>query len=384
MIITRRIEVFVREADKELRKAYYQRLRDNRNVAVKVANLAVSHMFVLDNTMPYLSDDAKQKIEYLGVRGNKSTKMNAPYVAASHTFKGKADMGMVSCVLQNVQKMYQEDRKKGVGWNRSLRSYKEDMPVPFKAERFTNLRFEEYTNNEGATKKGCFFELMGIPFQARFGRDRSNNQVIVERVLGGEYKICTSSLQFSKDKIFLMLCVDIPKKDYDLDREKTMYACLDVAVPIKCSCDVWAKKDYGSSRKWFDIGSEAEFNHRRRQIQEAVRRCNMNNRYARGGKGRKKKCRSIERWRDREKNYVDTRLHTYSRILVNLALKHKCGTIELLERKTCEEGGEKNGKKSNPLILRNWSYFGLKDKISYKAGMAGIKLVHDKDEYIID
>ena len=175
MVITRKIEIFVCEDDKDLRKEYYQKLYDSRNVAVKVANMAVSHLFALDNTMPYLTDEAKDIVQFIGVKGNSATRQNAPYVVASEIFKGKADMGMVSCVLQNVQKMYKDDCKKGM-WERSLRSYKENIPIPYKADRYLNLRFGEYTNKEGKKLDGCFFTLTGIPFQMRFGRDNSNNR----------------------------------------------------------------------------------------------------------------------------------------------------------------------------------------------------------------
>lgn len=379
MVITRKIEVFVCESDKELRRAYYDKLYANRDIAVKVANMAMSHLFALDNTMPYLSDEDKEKITFLGVKGNKATKQNAPYVAASEAFKGQADMGMVSCVLQNVQKMYQDDRKKGM-WNKSLRSYKSNMPVPYKADRFLNLRFAEYENGEGEKRKGCFFTLIGVPFQMRFGRDRSNNQLVVERVISGEYKMCTSSLKFDGNKIFLLLCVNIPKQEANVDPKKTLYAYLGVMNPIICTCDVRAKREYDSGYKWFEIGTKEEFNYRRRQIQEAVHRCQINNRYSVGGKGRKKKCRAIERWHEKENNYVDTKLHTYSRMLVDLAVAHKCGTIALLNQKKREDKAKEDNQNGEPFVLRNWSYFGLKEKIGYKCKLAGIKLVQDKEE----
>ena len=379
MVITRKIEVFVCESDKELRRSYYEKLYDNRDIAVKVANMAASHLFALDNTMPYLTPESKETIEFVGCKGNKGTRQNAPYVAASEAFKGKADMGMVSCVLQNVQKMYQDDRKKGM-WNKSLRSYKSNMPVPYKADRFLNLRFAEYENGEGEKRKGCFFTLIGVPFQMRFGRDRSNNQLVVERVISGEYKMCTSSLKFDGSKIFLLLCVDMPKQEAKVDPKKTLYAYLGVMNPIICTCDVRAKQEYDSGYKCYEIGTKEEFNYRRRQIQEAVRRCQINNRYSVGGKGRKKKFQAIERWNDKENNYVDTKLHTYSRMLVDLAVKHGCGTIVLLNQKKREDKAKEDNQNGEPFVLRNWSYYGLKEKISYKAKMVGIKVVQDKEE----
>lgn len=377
MVITRKIEVFVVEGDKDLRRAYYEKLYANRDVAVKAANLAMSHLFALDNTMPYLSEEDKEKIEFLGVKGQKATKQNAPYVAASEAFKGHADMSMISCVLQNVQKMYQDDRKTGM-WNKSLRSYKSNMPVPFKANRFINLRFADYENGDGEKRNGCFFTLIGVPFQMKFGRDRSGNRLIVERVLNGEYKMCTSSLQFDGNKIFLLLCVDIPKKEVKLDPKKTMYAYLGVMNPIVCTCDVRAAREYDSGYKWFEVGTSEEFNYRRRQIQEAVRRCQVNNRYSVGGKGRKQKTRAIERWHEKENNYVDTKLHTYSRMLVDLAVKQGCGEIVLMRQTHREDKAKEENQNGDNFVLRNWTYYGLKEKISYKCKMVGISLKEDK------
>ena len=77
MVITRKIEVFVCEDDKDLRKAYYEKLYASRDIAVKVANMCASHLFALDNTMPYLSDEDKEKVTFLGVSGDASTKRNA-------------------------------------------------------------------------------------------------------------------------------------------------------------------------------------------------------------------------------------------------------------------------------------------------------------------
>lgn len=373
MVITRKIEVFVAEDDKEMRKAYYDKLYANRDIAVKVANMCASHLFALDNTMPYLSDEDKEKVTFLGVSGDASTKRNAPYVAASEAFKGQADMGMISCVLQNVQKMYQDDRKKGM-WARSLRSYKGNMPVPYQAKRFANLHFAEYTNGNGEKRECCFFTLTGIPMQMRFGRDRSGNRTIVERVVDGDYKMCTSSLQFDGKKIFLLLCVDIPKKEIKLDAKKILFAYLDVDVPIRCTTDVKAAKEYDSGMKWFEIGTKEEFLYRRRQIQEFVRRCQINNKYSTGGKGRKKKCQALEHWHEKELNYIGTKLHMYSRMLVDMAMKHKCGKIVLVNQKEREEKAKEENMRGEPFLLRNWSYYGLKEKIKYKSRMVGIEV----------
>lgn len=389
MIITRKIEVFICEDDKDLRKSYYDKVYEMRDVAVKVANMCVSHLFALDNTMPYLSEEDKDKITFLGTKGRKATKQNAPYVVASEAFKGRVSMSMVSSVLQDVQKMYQDDRKKGM-WNKSLRSYKSDIPIPFKADMFTNLRFADYITKEEKSYNGCFFTLTGLPFQMKFGRDRSNNRSIVENVIKEEYKMCTSSLKCEKNKIFLLLSVDIPKKEVELKEGKIMYAFLSVFHPIICTTKIECKDRFiDDSRKSlsdiknlkvFDIGTKEEFNYRRRQIQEAVKRCQQDNKYSVGGKGRKRKTQALDRYHEKEKNYVDTKLHLYSRMLVDLAIKHKCSTIYLLKQKKREDKAKEDNKKGEPFVLRNWSYYGLKEKIKYKAEMVGITLKQDKEK----
>ena len=379
MIITRKIEVFICESDKDLRRSYYDKLYDIRNIAQKAANAATSHLFMLDNKIPYLDEASRETIQFVGTKGTPASRQNAAYCVMSSLFKESMPgiMDMLSNLSQYVTKYYNEDRKKGI-YKRSLRSYKDTLPIPYQRKSFKDLRFAEYENSEGKKSEGCFFSLAGIPFQMRFGRDRSGNRLIVERVINGEYKMCTSSIQINGNKCFLLLCVDIPKKEVKLDEDKTLFAFLGVLNPIICTCDVRATKEYDSGYKWFEIGTREEFHYRRRQIQEAVRRCQINNRYSIGGKGRKKKCKAIDRYHNKEKNYVDTKLHTYSRMLVDLAIKHRCGKIVLM-RETHREGEAKQqNKEGDALVLRNWSYYGLKEKIEYKCKMHGIKIKEEK------
>lgn len=398
MQITRKIEIYVCEDDKDLRKAYYQKLYDNRDIAVKAANMAASHLFALDNTMPYLSAESRKAIEFLGAKGEKASRQNATYVAASELFKGKADMGMISCVLQNVRKMHLSDRKLGM-WERSLRSYKGNMPVPYTADRFKNLRFAEYDNGKGEKCNGCFFTLTGVPFQMKFGRDRSGNRLIVRRILdqrlfdatsgaAGEptgYRMCTSSISFEKKidrstdkkktKLFLYLCVDIPKKDVMVDPKKVVYAYLGINHPIECRVDEQCRDIFTKDDGWIRIGTAEEFLYRRIQIQAAMHRCQKSCKYNRGGKGRRRKLQALDRFAKKEKDYVDTRLHLYSRLLVNIAVDHGCGTICLVNQEPREVQAKLDNEKGNPFLLRNWSYFGLKTKIEYKARMVGIEMI---------
>lgn len=389
MVITRKIEIFVCENDKDQRKAYYEKLYAIRNIAQEAANRATSMLYSIDNLIPCLDEESRKQIQYIGAKGTPASRQNAAYTIMSYLYKDKMQgiMEMLTTLAQYVTKNYTEDRKQGM-YQRSLRSYKNSLPVPYQKKSFQDLRFAEYVNGNGDKVSGCFFSLAGVPFQMRFGRDRSGNRLIMERVLNGEYKMCTSSLAFEmkldkqtekkKQKIFLYLCVDIPKKEVKVDKAKKLFAFLGVMNPIICTCDVRAAKEYDSGYKWFEIGTKEEFNYRRRQIQEAVYRCQKNNKYSNGGKGRVKKCKAIDRWHEKENNYVDTKLHTYSRMLVDLAVKHGCGTLVLMRQTHREDEAKNDNQNGEPFVLRNWTYYGLKEKIGYKCKMVGIDLKEEK------
>lgn len=394
MVITRKIEIFVHEEDKELKKNYQHTLFEWRDAVRKAANLIVSHKFVQQNVRDfmYLQDDIRERFmvtdEKTGevkVKFNVSdtlknekgmSEQNTTYRLISSVLKGKVPADIYSCLNQAVAKTFKEtvmDINKGEA---TLRSYKNNIPMPFSAKALSNI----HKADDGR----FYFTLFGIPFACRLGKDRSDNASVIERCIKGEYKICSSSIAFEKtvnretgkkkQKLFLFLCVDIPKKEVKVDKNKALYAYLSIANPIVFSCNVKAKNEFDSGVKFFKIGSKEEFLYRRIQIQAAVRRCQIDNRYTKGGKGRKRKCQAIERYHDKEKNYVDTKLHVYSRKLVDFAVKFGCGTIYLVNQPEREEKAKKDNEKGDSLVLRNWSYFGLKTKIGYKAKLVGIEI----------
>ena len=72
----------------------------------------------------------------------------------------------------------------------------------------------------------------------------------------------------------------------------------------------------------------------------------------------------------KEKTYVDTNLHLYSRRLIELCVKAQAGTLLLVNQSNKEEIA-----KGDEFLLRNWSYYGLIEKIKYKAKMVGINMI---------
>lgn len=406
MIITRKIEIYVHESDKDMRKDYMNTIYRWRDAVREAANIAVSHKFFQQNVrnFMYLQDDVMERFAQghpdRVITNNKSGKeqikynvsdvikdekglseQNVTYRLMASILKGKVPADIYSCLNQAVSKICKETMTDVMRGETTLRSYKNNIPMPFSAKALANI----HKSDDGY----FYFTLFGIPFACMLGKDRSNNKVIIERIISGEYKLCSSSIAFQKEvnrqtgkkkqKLFLFLCCDIPKKDIKVDPKKVLYAILSVENPIIYSCDKKAKEGVLPGVRFSTIGTKDEFMYRRIQIQAAVRRCQVNNKYAVGGKGRKRKCQALDRFHEKEKNYIETKLHTYSRMLVDIAVKNGCGTISLLNQKEREEKAKEDNQKGEPFVLRNWSYFGLKTKIAYKANMVGIKVVEENN-----
>lgn len=400
MIITRKIEIYVSEADKELKKIFMTTLFGWRDAIRKAANLIVSHKFVQQNVRDfmYLQEDVRERFMVVNEKTGKGkvklnvsdilekgpgkSEQNTTYRLISSVLKGKVPADIYSCLNQNVSKTFKEtvdDINKGEA---TLRSYKNNIPIPFSSKALSNIHKAE---------DGFFyFTLFGVPFACMLGRDRSNNEAIIERCISGEYKICSSSIAFQKivsrdtgkkkNKLFLYLCVDIPKKEVELNPKKVMYCYLGLEHPIEYNYEVKAKNIYDSGLKWSSIGTAEEFLYRRMQIQAAMKRCQINCRYSKGGKGRKRKLQALNRYEEKEKNYIQTKLHTYSRMLVDRAVKNHCSTIILVNQEPREIEAKEANQKGEPFVLRNWSYYGLKTMIGYKAKMVGINVKSDGKE----
>lgn len=375
MIITRKIQIYVCEEDKDLRKDFVHTIYQWRDLVRRAANTVVAHKFTQENIKDfvYIKDEIKEKFYVKNIlkEGKGMSEQNTTYRVLSDMLKGKVPSDIYTCLNQAVANTYKETRKDLYTGKASLRSYKNNIPIPFSAKSVLNLSW----NKED---KRFNFSLFGIPFATALGRDRSNNKVIIERVLSGEYKMCSSSIQIddSRKKMFLLLCVDIPKKEVTLKPDKKLYAFLGVFNPIVCTTEITDSLDAkgDSAYRVWEIGTEEEFNYRRRQIQESLKRCQVNNRYNVGGKGRKKKNKAIDRFANKEKNYVDTKLHTYSRMLVDMAIKHECSEIVLKKQKERADEAKDNNKDGDNFVLRNWGYYGLTEKIKYKAKMYGIEI----------
>lgn len=238
---------------------------------------------------------------------------------------------------------------------KSLRAYRDGIPMPFQK---TSMRFRLSDD-----KKEIYMDwLNDISFAMNFGRDKSNNKIIIERAMSGEYKYCDSKIQIDDRKIFLLFCVDIPNEKKELNPNLSVGVNLGIVVPAYCSLSEGLER--------LSIGDMNDLFRHRIQMQERRRRLQKHLKMASGGHGREDKLKALDRLSECERNYVRTYNHRVSSQIVQFALKHGAGTIKM---ELLEGYGE---DERNKLILRNWSYHELHQMVEYKAKKYGIAVLY--------
>lgn len=381
--VTRKIQIFLNED--ENRKEHFNDIYRWQRICVKAANMISTAHYVQGNIQDlfYLEDGTKKKLADInkdadGILTMSST--NTTYQLLSRHFKGECPMGMLSSLNSVVQKTFKKESIDVKNGKKSLRTYRDTIPMPLPSQQIRNIQQLENGNFR--------FMAFGKNFVTHFGRDRSNNRTIFQRAVSGKYKLCDSSIQIKEEpkkddkgkimynkngspiketKMFLLAVFQFESEKNDLDENKLMYAELSPAIPII------AMDERGNTKY---IGSTEEFLHPRLQIQAARKRASIAAKYCKGGKGRKKKLKSLEHFEEKEANYIKTKLHAYSKTLIDHCLRTKSGRLVLVDLEAKAEHA-----KSLDLVLRNWSYHGLKNFIEYKAKAAGVKVEYATMEY---
>lgn len=246
----------------------------------------------------------------------------------------------------------------------TLPHYKKGIPVPFTIKNGERLALRKRDN-------GSIYVLFPkmLEWDLNFGRDRSNNREIVERVLSGQYDVSNSSIQEAKNgKRFLLLVVKIPKESRALNPDRVVGVDLGVAVPLYAALN---DNQYGG----MSIGSADQFLKVRRRMAAQKRELQRTLRYStNGGHGRKHKLQALDRLEGKERNWVHLQNHIFSKELVEFALRNEAGAIQM-ERLT-GFGHDRNDEVDEgfKFILRYWSFFELRTMIEYKAKAAGIEV----------
>jgi IS605 OrfB family transposase len=360
IILTRRIQLLVNSKDKEVIKESYQKLYDWRYACFRAANYIFTHLYLQEQIKDlfYLEEDIRVKLVDRAKNESgifKLSRMGTIYQVLSKNFKGEVPMAILSNLNTVLFKNFNNERLSYLKGERTLRNYKREIPIPFAGKEVRNWQVTEDERNYTCT-------LFGIPFRTYLGRDFSDKKVLLDKMMAGVIPFCSGSIQLKDNKIFLLAAFRLEKEKHSLNDSVIAEASLSIDYPVTVTI----------GKSHYNIGSKDEFLYRRLAIQAAKRRVAKAVSYNRGGKGRGKKLKALDRFAEVEKNYVTNRLHLYSRKLIDICTRHGAGTLILAGQQDKQEAAKEDG-----FLLRNWSYYELKEKISYKARKAGITIIEE-------
>lgn len=281
---------------------------------------------------------------------------------------------ILDCLKQGVFATFNSDAKDVKRGERAIRNYKKGMPIPFAWDKSLRVEYVE----------GEFYLRWynGLRFHLTFGKDRSNNRLIVQRCMKmdqdyeGEYKMCNSSIQMVKRdgrlKFFLLLVINIPQEPVELDKKVVVGVDLGINSPAYVATNVTMERQRIGRRETF-LNARMAFQRRYKSLQRLQTTA--------GGRGRKKKLEPLERLRKAEHDWVHTQNHLFSREVVQFAVKARAATIHMEDLSNFGKDYDGNADEKKEFVLRNWSYYELQTMITYKAEKYGIKVEKIRPAY---
>lgn len=359
MIKTRKIEIIPVGNKKEV----LSKVQDIQNICATLANEVARYTVVnLKNLQDFKKENPdlnsetanKKYTEYLG------TSLRNYGYRISTKYKDQLPSQIRTSLNSNIYKTIQKNL------NNIL---KNKMSIP----SFTSSHMAIYFNYPGTlTKKEEKYHLLvnkqlDLEFTLHFGRDRSNNKSIVDKVLSGEYKGCDSNISTKDGKIFLNLSFDFtPEKNEDLNPD----ICLGIDMGLNRPVTI-ARND-GKYVPQIELGpnimgTRLAFHQQRRMLSRGLT-------HAKGGHGTKRKLKKFQDLKEKERNYCETMNHKMSKAIIDICKKENIGKIKMEDLTGIT-------KDANDYYLKSWAYYQLESQIKYKADEAGIlvEYVNPKD-----
>ena len=281
------------------------------------------------------------------------------------TLKGQFEvMGSTVLVsaINKADKKYKNCNREVLSGEMSIPSYKRNQPIPI-PKRSVKLEIANgkptvvlsVVRQKAKKERGWSGNLR---FSVKLGDGTQKS--IFNRTMMGEYKLGECQLVYDRPKWFLMLTYSFEPKKNELNPDKVLGVDVGQAYAIYAS-------SFGNRGVFKIGGGEVEEYAKRheakiRSMQNQATVCGN----GRVGHGTKTRVAPIYKSKNKVENYRKTINDTYSRKLVDWAVKNQYGVLQMEDLSAIKEDT------GFPKRLRHWTYYDLQAKVEQKCNEAGI------------
>lgn len=276
-----------------------------------------------------------------------------------------------------VMKKWNNDKRDILNYRKSVATFKLDMPIYIK-----NSSYKIYQGNNGYEIDCAIFNKSQKLKHLTFFIDKldGNKKATLNKIINKVYKQgAVQIIKNKKSKWCLLISFGFEAKKRNLDFNRIVG--IDVGITNALTMQIWDDNlQEWDKLSWRECVLDGkELIHYRQKIQ--ARRIDLlkNSKISeinkgKAGHGRKKRIEPINHMSERVKNFRDTLNHKYSRYVIDFAIKHNCGIIQM-------EDLSGYSYTVSETLLKNWSYYDLQNKIKYKADENGIKTILINPKY---
>ena len=353
----------VHDSWEELNQVLRDLQYDTRKVMNKTIQLCWEyHNFSSDYKAKYgMYPDMKEVLGYKMFNGYCSQRLKDEFYRIPSNIR--------DTTIMDTTKKWKNDLKEVMLGDRSIASFRKDVPIDLHNRSIKIIK----NDNDYVARLG----LLSTEYKKELNKKKgyydvvisakdNTQKVILDRILNGEYKASASKMIYHKKKWFINLAYKFEQFESILDENTIMGIDMGIVNPIYMAFN-------NSLHRYKVKGGEIE--KARRTIEKEKNEMHHQAMYCgegRRGHGTKTRIKAVHKKRNKVSNFRDTFNHKYSKYVVDMAMKHKCGTIQMENLK---------GINTDSTFLKNWTYFDLQQKIEYKAKALGIKVVYVNPKY---
>ncbi len=371
-ILTRKITLFP-VGDKDEINRVYNYIRNGQKVQAIMMNQCISALYsaYMNNATKDEMHDIKEYYSHIP-----GSKLGSPYDYDKELYP--TGLPLAAAVSRACDAKINQAFKDGLRWGKvSLPTFKNTSPMMVHNKHvnlfnskcrgqglkheYTSLGELHYELEHNNDPEIYIHFANKIVFKVVFGAINRSKELrsVFGKIFDREYKICDSTIGVYDKKIILNLAVEMDRAKQVLDENVTVGVDLGLAVPAICALN---NDLYHRVR----IGSYDDFTRKRLQMQAQKKRVQSAIKTSKGGHGRNKKMKHMDKLMVNERNFVHTYNHYVSSEVIKFALKYNAKYINLEDLSLIPK------ERKDTFVLRNWSYFELQQMITYKAASHGM------------